>query len=140
MQLCTLIWPNLGPTWWHPKSIQNRFQDDVKTQLTEKLIFATPPTRNAHFCFPKGVPNRSKRHSKTACYMHTFSSSKKHPPNFDFGLSWLPLGPPKTPPRGLQGLFKTTLGSILGHLGSKSNFFASLGVPPGQILSIFKQF
>ena len=85
---------------------------------------------------PQGVPNGSKRHSKTACYMHTFSSSKKHPPNFDFGLSWLPLGPPKTPPIGIQGLLKTTLGSILGHLGCNFNFLASLGVPPGPIFII----
>ena len=129
---------NLAPTW-PPKSIQNRSQDYVKSQLPEKLIFATPPMRNARFCFPKGLPKRSKMHSKTTCYTSAFSTSEKHPPSFDFAPTWLPLGPPKAPPRGLQGLFKTTLGSILGHLGCKFFFFASLGVPPDPIFFNFDQ-
>ena len=129
---------NLAPTW-PPKSIQNRSQDDVKMQLPEKLIFATPPMRNARFCFPKGLPKRPKMHSKTTCYASAFSTSEKHPSSFDFAPTWLPLGPPKAPPRGLQGLFKTTLGSILGHLGCKFNFFASMGVPRAKFSSIFDQ-
>ena len=108
-------------------------------QLPEKLIFAIPPIRNARFCFSKGLPKRVKTHSKTACYTSAFSTSEKHPPSIDFGPSWVPFGPPKTPPRALQGLFKTTLGSILGHLGCKFNFVASLGVPPGQIFFNFDQ-
>ena len=130
---------NLAPTW-PPKSLQNRSQDDVKTQLPENLIFATPPTRNARFCFPKGLPKRSKMHSKTTWNTLAFSTSKKHPPSFDFAPTWLPLGPPKAPPRGLQGLLKITLGSILGHLSCKFQFLASQGVPPGPIFSIFDQF
>ena len=132
---------NLAPTW-PPKSLQNRSQDDVKMQLPEKLIFATPPMRNARFCFPKGLPKRPKMRSKTTCYTRAFSTSKKHPHSFDFGPSWLPLGPPKAPPRGLQGLLKTTLGSILGHLGCKFNFCCLPGGTPGpifyQILMIFE--
>ena len=129
---------NLAPTW-PPKSLQNRSQDDVKTQLPEKLIFATPPMRNARCCFPKGVPKRPKMHSKTTCYTSAFSTSEKHPPSFDFAPTWLPLGPPKALPRGLQGLLKITLGSILGHLSCKFQFLASQGVPPGPIFSIFDQ-
>ena len=132
MRFWTLIKPNLAPTW-PPKSIQNRSQDDVKTQLPENLIFATPPMRNARFCFPKGLPKRSKMHSKTTWNTLAFSTSKKHPPSFDFAPTWLPLGPPKALPRGLQGLLKITLGSILGHLSCKFQFLASQGVPPGNI-------
>ena len=122
---------NLTPTW-PPKSIQNRSQDDVKMQLPEMLIFATSPIRNARFCFSKGLPKRPKMHSKTTSYTIAFSTSKKHPPSFDFGPSWLHLGTPKALPRGLQDLSKTTLGSILGHLGCKFTFFASLGSPRAQ--------
>ena len=125
---------------WPPKSLQNRSQDDVKMQLPEKLIFATPPMRNASFCSSKRLPKRAKTASKTTCYASAFSTSKKHPPNTDFGLSWASLGPPKAPPRGLQGLLKITLGSILGHLSCKFQFLASQGVPPGPIFSIFEQF
>ena len=96
--------------------------------------------RNARFCFPKGLPKRSKTPSKTTCYTSAFSTSKKHPPSFDFAPTWLPLGPPKALPRGLQGLLKITLGSILGHLSCKFQFLASQGVPPGPIFSIFDQF
>ena len=127
---------NLAPTW-PPKSLQNRSQDGLKTQLPEKLIFATPPMRNASFCSSKRLPKRAKTASKTTCYASAFSTSKKHPPNFDFGLSWASLGPPKAPPRGLQGLSKTSLGSILGHLGCKFDFWASWGVPPGSIFQYF---
>ena len=130
---------NLAPTW-PPKSIQNRSQDDVKTQLPEKLIFATPPMRNARFCFPKGLPKRPKMHSKTTCYTSAFSTSEKHPSSSDFAPTWLPLGPPKASPRALQGLLKTTLGSILGQVGAKFHFLASLGVPPGNFLIIFCSF
>ena len=77
-------------------------------------------------------------HSKTTWYTHAVSTKKN--PSFDFGLSRLPLGPPKAPPRGLQGLLKTTLGSILGHLSCKFQFLASQGVPAGPIFSIFDQF
>ena len=128
---------NLAPTW-PPKSLQNRSQDDVKTQLPENLIFATPPTRNARFCFPKGLPKRSKMHFKTTWNTLAFSTSKKHPPSFDFAPTWLPLGHPKAPPRGLQGLLKITLGSILGHLSCKFQFLASQGVP--HRLNFFYQF
>ena len=127
---------NLAPTW-PPKSLQNRSQDDLKTQLPEKLIFATPPMRNASFCFPEGLQKRAKTASKTTCYTSAFSTSKKHPPNIDFGPSWASLGRPKAPPRGLQTLSKTTLGSILGHLGCKFQFLASSGVPPGSIFLVF---
>ena len=130
---------NLAPTW-PPKSLPNRSQDDVKMQLPEKLIFATPPMRNARFCVPKGLPKRPKMHSKTTCYTSAFSTSEKHPPSFDFAPTWLPLGPPKAPPRGLQGLFKTTLGSILGHLGCKFNFcWSPWGYPRAQFSSFFYQ-
>ena len=101
------------------------------------LIFATSLKRNARFCFSKGLPKRPKMHSKTTSYTIAFSTSKKHPPSFDFGPSWLPLGTPKALPRGLQDLSKTILGSILGHLGCKFTFWASLGVPPGSIFSNF---
>ena len=111
----------------------------LKRNILKPWFFATPPMRNARFCFPKGLPKRPKIHSKTTCYTRAFSTSKKHPPSFDFAPTWLPLGPPKAPPRGLQDLFKTTLGSILGHLGCKFNFFASLGVPPGKIFFNFDQ-
>ena len=127
---------NLAPTW-PPKSLQNRSQDDLKTQLPEKLIFATPPMRNASFCFPGGLQKRAKTASKTTCYTSVFSTLKKHPPNIDFGPSWASLGRPKAPPRGLQTLSKTTLGSILGHLGCNFQFLASSGVPPGSIYSLF---
>ena len=119
---------NLAPTW-PPKSLQNRSQDDVKTQLPENLIFATPPIRNARFCFPKGLPKRSKMHSKTTWNTLAFSTSKKHPPSFDFAPTWLPLGPLKAPPIGLQGLFKTTLGSIMGQVGAKFHFLPPWGYP-----------
>ena len=115
-------------------------QDDDKTQLPENLIFATPPKRNARFCIPKGLPKRSKMHSKTTWNTLAFSTSKKHPPSFDFAPTWLPLGPPKALPRGLQGLLKITLGSILGHLSCKFQFLASQGVPPGPIFSILINF
>ena len=77
--------------------------------------------------------------SKTACYTSAFSTSKKHPPSFDFVPTCLHLGPPKAPPRGLQGLLKITLGSILGHLGCKFHFLSSLGVRRAQFASIFDQ-
>ena len=124
MPFRTLMWANMAPTW-PPKSLQNRSQDDVKMQLPEKLIFATPPMRNASFCFPEGLQKRAKTPFKTACYTSGFSTSKKHRPSIDFAASRPPFGPPKTPPRGLQSLLKTTLGSLLGHLGCKFSFFVS---------------
>ena len=101
---------------------------------------ATPPLRNASCCFSKGLPKQAKTHSKTTSYTSAFSTLKRRPPSFDFAPTWLPLGPPKAPPRGLQGLLKTTLGSILGHLGCKFQFVASQGVPPGHIFLIFDHF
>ena len=125
----------MAPTW--PQlSLQNPSKTDLKTifktQLPEKLIFATSPMRNASFCFPGGLQKRAKTASKTTCYTSVFSTLKKHPPNIDFSPSWASLGRPKAPPRGLQTLSKTTLGSILGHLGCKFDFLASWGVPPGS--------
>ena len=130
---------NLAPTW-PPKSFPHRSQDDVEMQHPQKMILAIPPMRNASFCFSKGLPKRAKTHSKTTFYTSAFSTSKKHSPSFDFAPTWIPLGPPKAHPRGLQGLFKTTLGSILGHLSCKFQFWAFHGVPPGPIFSIFDQF
>ena len=109
-------------------------------QHPEKLIVATTPIRHASFCFSKGLPKRPQMRSKTPSYTIAFSTLKKHPPSFDFAPTWLPLGPPKALPRGLQGLLKITLGSILGHLSCKFQFLASQGVPPGPIFSIFDQF
>ena len=129
---------NLAPTWT-PKSFQNWSQNDAEMQLPEKLIFATPPIRNARFCFPKGLQKRPKMHSKTTCYTSAFSTSKKHPPSFDFAPTWLHLGPPKTPPRSFQGLLKITLGGILGHLGCKFDFWPPWGYPWAQFSSIFDQ-
>ena len=97
------------------ESLPNWSQDDVEMQHPEKLIFATSPMRNASCCFSQGLPKRAKTHSKTTSYTSAFPTLKKQPPSFDFAPTWLPLGPPKAPPRGLQGLLKTTLGSILGH-------------------------
>ena len=42
------------------KRLQNHSENEVNMQLTEKSIFATPPMRNARFCFSKGVENPSK--------------------------------------------------------------------------------
>ena len=95
--------------------------------------------RNARLCFPKGLPKRPKMHSKTTCYTSAFSTSKKHPPSFDFAPTWLHLGPPKTPPRSFQGLLKITLGGILGHLGCKFDFWPPWGYPWAQFSSIFDQ-
>ena len=96
--------------------------------------------QNARFCFSKGLPKRAKPYSKTTSYTSAFSTKKKQPPGFELAPTWLPFGPPKAPPRGLQGLLKITLGSILGHLSCKFEFLGSQGVPPGQIFFIFEQF
>ena len=123
--------PNLAPTW-PPKSIQNRSQDDVKMQLTEKLIFATPPMRNARFCSPKGCPKRPKMHSKTACYTSGFSTSKKHPPSFDFGPSWLPFGTPRRPQEASKASSKSLLEASQAILAASSTFWPSWGYPRAQ--------
>ena len=50
------------------------------------------------------------------------------PQEFHMGPIWASCGThlgPYAPARGLQGLFKTTLGSILGHLGCKFPVFTS---------------
>ena len=130
-----LLGSNLAPTW-PPKSLPNWSQDDVERQHPEKLIFATSPIRNAHFCFSQGLPKRAKKHSKTTSYTSAFSTWKKQPPSFDFAPTWLPLGPPKAPSRGLQDLLKTTLGSILGHLSWKFQFLPPKGYPQ-DIFSLF---
>ena len=93
--------------------------------------------RNASCCFSKGLPKRAKTAYKTTCYTSAFSTSKRHPPNIDFGPSRASLGRPKAPPRGLQTLSQTTLASIFGHLGCKFQFLASSGVPPGSIFHYF---
>ena len=117
---------NLGPAW-PPKSFQNRSQDDVKTQLPEKLIFATSPMRNARFCFPKGLPKRSKTHSKTTCYTSAFSTSKK-------------LGSLLGLPRHLQGASKASLKPLLeaswAILAANSFFLPPWGCPRAQLSSI----
>ena len=93
--------------------------------------------RNASFCFSKGAPKTSKNCFQDHLLYKCFFNFKKHLPNVDFGPSWASLGRPKAPPRGLQTLSKTTLGSILGHLGCKFDFWASWGVPPGSIFQYF---
>ena len=95
--------------------------------------------RNARFCFHKGLPKRTKMQSKTTSYTSAFSTLKKQPPSFDFTPTWLPLGPPKAPPRGLQGLLKITLGSILGQFleAASSNFSPPMGYPQAIFFSIF---
>ena len=132
------IWaPKEFPTWlptWPPKSLQNRTEDDVKMQLLEKLIFATHPIRNARCCFPKGLPKRSKCIQKQLGVLLHFQLLN-NPSQLQFLISsWLPCGPPKAPPRGIQGLLKITLGSVLGHLSCKFQFWASDGVSPGRVL------
>ena len=92
------------------------------------------------FASPRGSQNDQKCIQKQLGILLPFQLLKKHPPSFDFAPTWLPLGPPKALPRGLQGLLKITLGSILGHLSCKFQFLASQGVPPGPIFSIFDQF
>ena len=90
------------------------------------------------FASPRGSQNEQKRIPRPLFIRVPFQLKKM--PSCDFAPTWLPLGPPKAPPRGLQGLLKTTLGSILGHLSCKFQLFASQGVPPGPILFIFDQF
>ena len=119
---------NLAPTW-PPKSLQNRSQDDAKTQLPENLIFATPPMRNARFCFPKGLPKRSKMHSKTTWNTLAFSTSKKHPPSFDFAPTWLPLGPPKAPQEASKASYKSLLEESWAILAASSKFLPPKGYP-----------
>ena len=140
MPLCTLIWANLAPTW--PQlGLQNPSKTGLKTMLKHNFLkswFLQPlQCEMLVFASPRGSQNDQKCIQKQLVILVPVQLQKKHPPSFDFAPTWLPLGPPEAPPRGLQGLFKTTLGSILGHLGCKFNFFASLGVPPGQIFFNF---
>ena len=92
------------------------------------------------FASPRGSQNEQKSIPRPLFIRVPFQLQKKHSPSFDFAPTWLPLGPPKALPRGLQGLLKITLGSILGHLSCKFQFLASQGVPPGPIFSIFDKF
>ena len=41
------------------KFIQNRFRSALNIRQCEPLIFATPPMRNAHFCFSRRTQNPS---------------------------------------------------------------------------------
>ena len=124
-------WPQLGPTW-PPKCSKNY----VKIQLPENVIFATPPIRNAYFCTSKGVHKLIKTASKTTCHTSFVPTSKRHPPSIHFGTSWLPLGPPKAPPRRFQEDSKASLKQLLeaswGILAASSIFE---GVLPGSNLT-----
>ena len=136
--------PLYSPTWLQLSpnlASKSPSQTGLKTMLKFNILksLSTLPMRNASFCFSQGLPKRVKTHSKTTFYTSAFSTSEKQPPSFDFAPTWLPLGPPKVPPRVLQGLLKTTLGSILGNLSCKFQFLASQGVPPGPIFSILAQ-
>ena len=73
--------------------------------------------RNASFCFPQGVQKRAKTASKTVCHTSAFPVSEKLPPSIEFGPSLLSLGRPKAPPRSLQTLSRTSLGSISSQVG-----------------------
>ena len=147
MASCTLIWPNLAPTWpqlgpnlaskMHLKLLKNY----VKRQLARKSVFSTPLKRNASFCLSKGVPKLLKKHSKTTSYTHVVSTSKKYPPRTDFGPSWPPLGPPAVPPRCLQEASKASLKQLLeaswGILAASSIFEPPGGYPQAEFLPKF---
>ena len=88
------------------------------------------------FASPRGSQNDQKCIQKQLVILVPFQLRKKHPPSFDFAPTWLPLGPPKAPPRGLQDLFKITLGSILA---ANSIFWPPWGYPQAKFSSIFDQ-
>ena len=133
MRFWTLIKPNLAPTW-RQLGLRNPSKTGLKTMLKRNFLktwFLQPlQCEMLVFASPRGSQNNQRciqKYSKTTWNTLAFSTS--NPPNFDFAPTWLPLGHPKALPRGLQGLLKITLGSILGHLSCKIQFLASQGVP-----------
>ena len=122
---------NLAPTW-PPKTLLNRSQDDVEMQHPEKLIFATCKVLLAQGA-PKTSKNAFQDHFLYECSFNLKQNASKLRFCSNVAPSWASQGTP----RGLQGLLKTTLGSILGHLSCKFQFLASQGVPPGNIFIVF---
>ena len=141
MRFWILIKPDLAPNW-RQLGLPNPSKTGLKTMLKRNFLktwFLQPlQCEMLVFASPRGSQNDQKCIRKQLGILLPFQLKKKTP-RFDFTPTWLPLGPPKALPRGLQGLLKITLGSILGHLGCKFNLFASLGVPPGQIFFNFDQ-
>ena len=127
---------NLAPTW-PPKSLQNRSQDGLKTQLPEKLIFATAPMRNASFCSSNGAPKTSKNCFQDSLLYECVFSFRKTSPQHGFwsfsALSWAPQGASKMPANLLQN-------HSWKHLGPswlQVRFLGLLGGTPGLDFSIF---